>query len=72
MVMQLQRSDHLAEAQPEPVDQIYFVRSKVGRVRPQHLIHLIAILQMNLQVELRLRISQFLPRISYMACLLLR
>ena len=54
------------------MNQIHFVRREVRRMGTEHLINLIPILQMYFQVELRLGISQFLPRIPNMPRLLFR
>jgi len=56
------RRDGFAESQPQPVQQVHFIRRQVRRMRAQHLVHLVAIGKMNFQVELRLGIAQFFPR----------
>ena len=72
VMMQLQRGGTLVEAQPQQVDQIYFIGGKVGRVGTEDLVDFVAIRQMNFQVELRLKIAQLFPRIADMAGLLFR
>src|SRR6202158_2358296 len=46
------------------MQEIYFVSGEVGRVRPEHFVNLVAVGQMNFQVELRLRIRQFFPTLA--------
>src|SRR5579883_680971 len=72
MVMQFVSAELLAEAQPQPVQIIHFVGREIGRVRPQHLIDLVAVRQVNFQIELRLRIAQLFPCVADFARLLFR
>ena len=72
MVVEFQRRDGFAESQPQPVQQVHFIRRQVRRMRAQHLVHLVAIGKMNFQVELRLGIAQFFPGIPNQPGLLFR
>src|SRR6266571_7753626 len=61
MVVHFQGCDAIAEPQPQPVQEIHFVGGQVRRVRPEDFVNLVPAGQVNLKVELRLRVTQFLP-----------
>src|SRR5580700_12153370 len=59
VMMQLLGRQNVAKAQPQTVQKIYFVGRQVRGVRPEDLVDLVAIGQMNFEVELRLDVAEF-------------
>ena len=60
-MMDLQGRDGIAETQPKPVEKIHFVGREVRRVRSEDFVKLVAVGQMDFEVELRLGVSKLFP-----------
>ena len=71
VMVHFQRRYGVAEAQPQPVQEINFVRRQVRRVRPEDLVNLVPVGHVNFKVELRLRIAKFFPGFADLPRLLL-
>src|SRR5215467_2411799 len=70
MVVQLFGSHAVAEAQPQAVQQVDFVGGEVRRMRAKDFVDLVAVRQMDFQIELRLGIGELFPRFADLASLL--
>ena len=57
VMMQFLRRQHVAEAQPQAMQQIDFIAREVRRVRAENFVDLVPVGQVNFQVELRLLIA---------------
>src|SRR5262245_20821945 len=70
VVVQFFGSYQVAETQPQTMQQVYLVGSKVRRVRAEYLVDFVAVWKVNFEIELRLRVRELLPRLADLACLL--
>ena len=72
VVMQLERRDGVAEAQPQPVQEIDFVGRQVRSVGTKNLIKLVPIGHVDFEVELGLGVAQLFPGFADQTGLLFR
>lgn len=70
MMVQFFRSDVVAEAQPQAVEQIDFVGGEIRRVGTKDFVNLVAVGEMDFEIELRLGIRKFFPGVANLPCLL--
>src|ERR1700731_587084 len=70
VMVQLFAGEHFAKAQPQAMEEIYFVARQVGRVRSENLVNFVAVRQVNFKIELRLGIRQLFPGFADLARLL--
>ena len=61
VVMDFQGRDGVAETQPKPVEKVHFVGREVRRVRSEDFVKLVAVGQMDFEVELRLGVAKLFP-----------
>ncbi len=54
----------VTETQPQPVQQVNFVGSQVRGVRPEDLVNLVPIGQVNFQIELRPLVAELFPGVA--------
>ncbi len=64
VMVQLFAGEILAKAQPQTMQEIYFVSGEVGRVRAENFVDFVAVREVDFEIELRLRIGQFFPRFA--------
>src|SRR6267143_6221018 len=61
VMMDLQGRDGIAETQPKPVEKVHFIGREVRRVRSEDFVKLVAVGQMDFEVELRLGVAKLFP-----------
>src|SRR5216683_1482243 len=64
VMVQLFAGEILTKAQPQTMQEIYFVSGEVGRVRAENFVDFVAVREVDFEIELRLRIGQFFPRFA--------